>query len=40
MSKLTIMEVFSDFQVYIEQEQDVREVFVILLLYIDVSWCV
>ena len=31
------MEVFSDFQVYIEQEQDVREVFVILLLYIDVS---
>jgi len=29
MSKLTIMEVFSDFQAYIEQEQDVREVFVI-----------
>jgi len=31
MSQLTIMEVFSDFQVYIEEDQDVREVFIVFI---------
>ena len=30
MSKMAVMEVFSDFQVYIEEDQDIREVCIIL----------
>ena len=31
MSKMAIMDVFSDFQVYIEEDQDTREVLLLLL---------
>ena len=27
MAKIAIMDIFSDFQVYIEEDQDIREVF-------------
>jgi len=27
MAKMAIMDIFSDFQVYIEEDQDIREVF-------------
>ena len=30
LCKMAIMEIFSDFQVYIEEDQDTREVFIIL----------
>jgi len=30
MSKMAIMDVFSDFQVYIEEDQDTREVLLLL----------
>jgi len=31
MSKMAIMETFSDFQVYIDEDQDIREVFLFTL---------
>jgi len=37
MSKATIMDVFSDFQTYIDEDQDIREVIVIFIVTFGVS---
>jgi len=35
MSKQAVMEVFSDFQAYIDEDQDIREVFLLFIIVVN-----